>query len=68
MTTTYTETITKIQHLPLALVQEVDEFINWLLLMQTVYQEMKQTSDDMPDYLKNLEDYEEQLAKGEFQW
>jgi hypothetical protein len=68
MTTIYTETITKIQHLPLALVQEVDEFINWLLLMQTVYQEMKQTSDDMPDYLKNLEDYEEQLAKGEIQW
>jgi hypothetical protein len=68
MTTKYTETITKIQHLPLALVQEVDEFINWLLLMQTVYQEMKQTSDDMTDYLKNLEDYEEQLAKGEIQW
>ncbi|MFN5398504.1 MAG: DUF2281 domain-containing protein [Pseudanabaena sp.] len=70
-------TISKIQQLPDALAQEVSDFIDFLLLKQdnqrwqqwTQFSESLTVSEsDFSDYLKNLEDYEEQLLRGEIQW
>jgi hypothetical protein len=70
-------TISKIQQLPDALAQEVSDFIDFLLLKEdnqrwqqwTQFSESLTVSEsDFSDYLKNLEDYEEQLLRGEIQW
>jgi hypothetical protein len=70
-------TISKIQQLPDALAQEVSDFIDFLLLKQdnqrwqqwTQFSESLTVSEsDFSDYLKNLEDYEKQLLRGEIQW
>ena len=69
--------ITKIQHLPNELAQEVSDFIDFLMLKQDNqrWQQWTQFSEslimsesDFSDYLKNLEDYEERLVRGEIQW
>ncbi|MEG4532876.1 DUF2281 domain-containing protein [Microcoleus sp. D2_18a_D3] len=53
--------------LPEPLVQEVNDFIDFLLLKYN--SELPQlTASDFSDYLKNLEAYEEKLARGEIQW
>ena len=70
-------TITKIQQLPDALAEEVSNFIDFLVLRQdnqrwqqwTQFSESLTVSEsDFSDYLKNLENYEEQLLRGEIQW
>jgi hypothetical protein len=70
-------TISKIQQLPDALAQEVSDFIDFLLLKEdnqrwqqwTQFSESLTVSEsDFSDYLKNLEDYEKQLLRGEIQW
>lgn len=67
----------KIRDLPTPLVQEVNTFIDFLVLRQndTRWQLWLQFSEsiesvesDMTDYLSNLEDYEERLARGEVVW
>jgi hypothetical protein len=59
--------IAKISQLPDSLVQEVNDFIDFLLLKYNC--ELPQlTESDFSDYLKNLETYEEKLARGEIQW
>ncbi|CAN1211597.1 DUF2281 domain-containing protein [Tumidithrix helvetica PCC 7403] len=69
--------IAKIQNLPNELVQEVSDFIDFLMLKQDNqrWQQWTQFSEslaigesDFSDYLKNLEDYEERLVRGEIQW
>jgi len=75
--TTQDLAIAKIQQLPSDLAQEVNDFIDFLMLKQdnqrwqqwTQYSESLTLSEsDFSDYLKNLEDYEEQLVRGEIQW
>ncbi len=73
----YDTTITKIRQLPESLVQEVNDFIDFLLVRQdsTRWQRWIHFTDAITlsesgfaDYLPNLEDYENRLARGEIQW
>lgn len=73
----YEETISKLRKLPEPLLQEVSDYIDFLMVKRNLnyWQIWKQFSDslqmtetDFPDYLSNLEDYEERLAKGEIKW
>ena len=65
--TVYDLTIAKISQLPESLVQEVNDFIDFLLLKYN--SELPQlTESDFSSYLKNLEAYEEKLIRGEIQW
>lgn len=73
----YDTTVAKIRQLPESLVQEVSNFIDFLLLRQdsTRWQLWNQFAEtlalseaDFSDYLSNLEDYENRLARGEIQW
>jgi hypothetical protein len=75
--TIHEQTAEKIRHLPAPLVEEVSTFIDFLLLRQddTRWQLWLQFSEavesvesDIRDYLPNLEDYEERLARGEITW
>jgi len=56
--------VAKLRKLPKPLVQEVNDFVDFLL---TRYDTMLAESD-FSDYLPNLEDYEGRLARGEIQW
>ena len=69
------ETIAKISELPEEIVQEVNDFIDFLLMRRDrllVRTQVDLTDivaeSDFSDYLSNLEEYEEKLAKGEIQW
>jgi hypothetical protein len=77
MMTVYDVTITKIQQLPEPLVQEVSDFVDFLLVKNNrvrwgLWSHFNESIDlaetDMLDYLTQLETYEEQLARGEIQW
>lgn len=71
------ETILKINQLPEPLVEEVRDFIDFLLIKQQRHQwelghhfneSLEITESDFSDYLSNLEDYEECLLRGEIRW
>ncbi|WP_445637624.1 DUF2281 domain-containing protein [Nostoc sp. DSM 114161] len=71
------ETIAKIRQLPEPLLQQVNDFIDFLLMknnstLQPSWTEFTEEAEivesDFSDYLQNLEDYEERLNKGEIQW
>ena len=65
--TVHDETIAKIRQLPESLVQEVSDFVEFLLMKHN--RELQEIAEsDFSDYLSNLEDYEERLARGEIQW
>lgn len=65
--TVHEETIAKIRQLPESLVQEVNDFVEFLLMKHN--RELLEIAEsDFSDYLTNLEDYEERLARGEIQW
>lgn len=73
----YDETITKIRQLPEPLVQEVRDFVDFLLTRhdQMRWQLWNQFSEsidlseaDFSDSLANLEDYERRLERGEIAW
>lgn len=73
----YDMTTTKIRQLPESLVQEVSDFIDFLLMKQdnTRWQLWHQFAEALElsemgfsDYLPDLEDYENRLARGEIQW
>ncbi len=75
--TMYEETIAKIRQLPEPLVQQVNDYIEFLLmrndskrvaLWMQFSEAMELAESDFADYLPNLEDYEERLARGEIQW
>ncbi len=71
------KTISKIRQMPEYLVQEVSDFIDFLLMKHSgnnwelwlkFSESMELVESDFSDYLSNLEDYEERLARGEIQW
>ena len=65
--TVHDQTIAKIRQLPESLVQEVNDFVEFLLMKHN--RELEEIAEsDFSDYLTNLEDYEERLARGEIQW
>lgn len=74
--TVYEAAITKIQQLPESLVREVTDFIDFLLSKQRATSEelrhaaegLQIAESDFSDYLTNLEQYEERLARGEIRW
>ncbi|HRQ39213.1 MAG TPA: DUF2281 domain-containing protein [Chloroflexota bacterium] len=75
--TLYDVTITKIRQLPEPLIQEVNDFVDFLLiknnptrwdLWSQIHENLDMAESDMSDYLTQLEEYEERLARGEIQW
>lgn len=66
----YDKTISKICQLPEPLVQEVNDFIDFLLMKSdsTHAEALELAESDFSDYLLNLEEYEERLARGEIKW
>ncbi len=75
--TIHEKAIEKIQALPEPLAQEVDDFIDFLLMKnenETTQHRQRSTATDalsngdFADYLKNLEDYETRLTRGEVKW
>jgi hypothetical protein len=75
--TTHELAIAKIQKLPESLAQEVADFVDFLLVKSDTsrweswneFLEARGLAEsDLPDYLANLVDYEERLARGEIQW
>lgn len=75
--TVYEKTISKLQQMPESLVQEVHDYVDFLLtrsdrdrwqLWQQFSESVALSETDMPDYLPNLKEYEEQLARGEVKW
>ena len=75
--TVHDVTIAKINQLPESLVQEVNDFIDFLLMKQDnarwqlwlqFAEAVTLTESDFGDYLANLEAYEDRLAKGEIRW
>jgi hypothetical protein len=75
--TVYERTVAKMQQLPEPLLQEVSDFIDFLLVKQdqtqwelwTHFREALDLAEsDFSDYLRNLETYEEGLARGDIRW
>jgi proline dehydrogenase len=65
--TVHDETIAKIRQLPESLVQEVNDFVEFLLMKHN--RELEEiVESDFANYLTNLENYEERLARGEIKW
>jgi len=73
----YDMTVTKIRQLRETLIQEVSDFVDFLLMRQdsTRWQlghqfteAMELSESGFSDYLPGLEDYENRLARGEIQW
>ena len=71
------ETIHKIQQLPEPLIKEVNDFIDFIFVKQDnkrwqqwnhFNEALDLSESDFSDYLTNLENYEERLARGEIQW
>ncbi len=75
--TVFETTVAKIRQLPESLIQEVSDFVDFLLLRQDsiCWQQWNQFAEALAlseagfsDYLSHLEDYENRLARGEIQW
>jgi hypothetical protein len=73
----YDMTVTKIRQLPESLIQEVSDFVDFLLMRQDItrwqlwnqFTEALELSESgFSDYLAGLEEYENRLARGEIQW
>jgi len=71
------QTVAKVQKLPDTLAQEVSDFVDFLLLKHEGSRRQSVTfltesahlgESGMEDYLSNLMDYENRLARGEIQW
>jgi hypothetical protein len=71
------KTIAQLRQMPDALVQEVSDFIDFLIMKHggnnwELWLQFNESLDivesDFSDYLSNLEDYEERLANGEIKW
>ena len=75
--TVYDMTMDKIRQLPESLVQEVSDFVDFLLMKRDnirwqlwiqFSEGLEIAESDMADYLLNLEDYENRLVRGEIKW
>ncbi|MEH2293648.1 DUF2281 domain-containing protein [Nostoc sp.] len=71
------QTIGKIRQMPESLLHEVNDFIDFLLMKHSAKnwelwlqfsESVEIVESDFSDYLSNLEDYEERLARGEIEW
>jgi hypothetical protein len=69
------DTLAKIHDLPEPLVEEVSDFVDYLIARYRRKQEDEWQIEassiedgDFHDYLANLEEYEELLAKGQIKW
>lgn len=69
--------VSKIRDLPEHLVQEVNDFVDFLIIKHDrerwqlwlqFAEAMELAESDLADYVSNLEAYEERLARGEIQW
>lgn len=74
---THDSAIAKLRHLPEPLTQEVNDFIDFLLFKQdadrwqmwTHFSESRSLAEaGMGDYARDLDNYEERLARGEIRW
>ncbi|MBI5215466.1 MAG: DUF2281 domain-containing protein [Ignavibacteriae bacterium] len=63
--TVYESTISNIQRLPEPMIQEVNDFVEFLISKRMPVENIE---SDFPDYLRNLEEYENILARGEVAW
>ncbi len=70
-------TVSKIQQLPESLLLEVNDFIDFVLMKQSRSQKeewirnhesQNLSESDLSTYLRDLEQYEDRLARGEIQW
>ena len=70
-------TLAKVQQLPESLLQEVSDFIDFISIkqIQTLDEKWNQVNEthesavsDFSAYLRDLEQYEDKLARGEIQW
>lgn len=75
--TAYEATAAKIRELPEPLIQEVSDFVDFLQMksdstrwqLWILFAEALEIAEsDFADYLPNLEDYENRLARGEIKW
>jgi hypothetical protein len=75
--TVYEATAAKIRELPEPLIQEVSDFVDFLQMksdstrwqLWILFNEALEIAEsDFADYLSNLEDYENRLARGEIKW
>lgn len=75
--TVYDIAMVKIRQLPESLLQEVSDFVDFLLMRRDSlrWQLWIQFAEgfglaesDFSDYLVNLQDYEDRLARGEIKW
>ncbi len=75
--TVYESTAAKIRELPEPLIQEVSDFIDFLQmkrdstrwqLWMLFAEALEIAESDFVDYLSNLEEYENRLARGEIKW
>ena len=68
--TVHDQTIDKILQMPEFLVQEVSDFIDFLLWRHSsnLTESLEIVKSDFSDYLPNLEDYENRLAHGKIEW
>jgi len=75
--TIHEQTIAKLRQLPEPLAQEVNDFIDFLLVKQDdtrwqlwthFHEAVELSQSDFSDYLSNLETYEQRLARGEIRW
>jgi hypothetical protein len=75
--TVYEATAAKIRELPEPLIQEVSDFVDFLRMksdstrwqLWILFNEALEIAEsDFADYLSNLEDYENRLARGEIKW
>nr|QNO57782.1 hypothetical protein OHAEDELL_00009 [Methanosarcinales archaeon ANME-1 ERB7] len=75
--TVYEATAAKIRELPEPLIQEVSDFVDFLQMKRdntrwqlwTLFKEALEIAEsDFADYLPNLENYENRLARGEIKW
>jgi len=57
----------KIAQLPPEARKEIGDFIDFLLWKYSS-EPLEASEGDFPDYLRNLEDYEDRLSRGEVQW
>jgi len=71
------KTIAQIRQMPDDLIQEVSDFIDFLVMKHEgnnweswlqFSESLNIAESDFSDYLANLEDYEERLANGEIKW
>jgi len=75
--TVYDKTVNKIRALPEPLLNEVNDFVDFLLqkkdykniqVQKDIIESLDTAKSGFSDYLQNLEEYETKLVNGEIKW